>query len=171
MQITCSVQNTPNLYPIRQDSVENQISPETRDSPRSNFRKTQIQPRTSNTRIARKKFERVVSSLKKRVGRRGIIFIYELRCRLQIAKNKAAFLPKRIHFRVERILEIFERSPGEKPPRAASVSFSRIPGGVSSWGNGRSQSGCSQFSNSARSSGGSRSMAALISAIVLITGN
>lgn len=167
VQIARTIQNAPNLNSIRKRPIENRVTSKVLNAPRADLRKAQIQPLTANAWIGGEKFECLVSSFKKRICRGGIILINVRGRGLQIAKDESALLPARIHFSFDRIFEMFERSPGVKGPRAASASFSRIPGGVSSVGSGRSQSGCNRASNSSRSCCESRSMAAMISATVL----
>ena len=112
LQIACAMQDPPDLNSIRQFAVENQITAKTLDAPRTNFWKTQIRALAANAGILRKKFKCVVSRLQKQSRREWIIVMDEPRHRLQIAEDKLAFIPAGIHLSEERILEMFERSPG-----------------------------------------------------------
>src|SRR5688572_3283036 len=117
--------------------------------------------------MTREEFKTVVSRCKKSARGLRIVPADIARHGLEIAENELAFLPARIHSRLERIFWRLERSPGKNRPLAASASFSRRPGGQSP--SARSQSGQSNASNSARSDAESFSTASLIWATVLMT--
>ena len=80
--------------------------------PRTNLGKTQIFALAANAGIARVKFKRVVSRFQKQSRCEWIVVMDKSRHRLQIAEDKLALIPAGIHLSEERILEMFERSPG-----------------------------------------------------------
>ena len=65
MQITCAMQDPPDLNPIRQFMVKNQITPEALDAPRTDFRKTKVCTPAADAGIAGEKFKSVVSGFQK----------------------------------------------------------------------------------------------------------
>ncbi len=106
------MQDPPDLDSIRQFTVKNQITAKTFDSPRTNFRKSQIRAPAANTGIVREKFKRVIRRFQKQSRGEWIVVMDEPRNCLQIAEDKLAFIPAGIHLSEERILEMVERSPG-----------------------------------------------------------
>jgi len=169
MQVPRTMQDPPGLNFTREFAIENQITPKTFNTPRADFGKSQIITRASNARIAGEKFKCIISSFQKKSCCKRIVVMNKPGHCLQVAEDKLTFVPAWVHFSVDRILEMFPRSPGENFPLAASANFSRMFGGVSFCSCFASSChSLKQRATSARSSSVNLGIAALISATVLI---